>query len=145
MLRTGARQIFKSFLWPVNLKFIDAVKVQRVTISAVLLTHTLGARRGWVVYATTGVIYSRERRSVPNVQTAGWTSGSVWAGTKNMAPPRGFEPRSSNPKRVGTRPPVSVNELFNETLILARRKYFCTWFWKVWGQSSFLSGCFLCY
>ena len=43
-------------------------------------------RKGVGGVATTGVPYSRDRRSTPTVQKAVWTSGSVWAGTKNITP-----------------------------------------------------------
>jgi len=43
--------------------------------------------------------YPRER-PVPIVQEAGWASGPVWTGTKNLAPP-GFDPRTIQP--IGSR------------------------------------------
>jgi len=43
---------------------------------------------------------SPEKDPVPIVQEAGWTSGPVWTGTENLAPP-GFYPRTVQP--VGSR------------------------------------------
>jgi hypothetical protein len=79
-------QTFKSFLVPVNLEFIDTIKVPRVNTSIALLTPNLGATRGWAMNATPWVLYYRERQALPTEQEAGWTLGSVWAGTKNVAP-----------------------------------------------------------
>ena len=39
---------------------------------------------GWVVNATPRPLYPIERDPVPNVQEAGWASGSVWAGAENF-------------------------------------------------------------
>jgi hypothetical protein len=40
------------------------------------------------------------KESVPIVQLAGWASGPVWTGVKNLNPP-GFDPRTVQP--VGSR------------------------------------------
>jgi len=45
-----------------------------------------GAREGWVLKATPRPLYTRERDSVPIVQQAGYTSGPVWTGVKNLTP-----------------------------------------------------------
>ena len=37
------------------------------------------------VKATTWPLYPQEIDTVPTVQKAGWASGSVWAGAKNLA------------------------------------------------------------
>jgi hypothetical protein len=38
-----------------------------------------------------------ERDPVPIVQEAGWAPGPVWTGAENLAPHRGFDPRTVQP------------------------------------------------
>ena len=85
-----------------------------------------------------------DRGALPQRKTAGTNSTEGWVDFSSClgwyeeyCPHRGFKPRSSNPKRVATQPPVSVNELFNELIILARRRYIYTWFRKGLGSIQF--------
>jgi hypothetical protein len=48
----------------------------------------LGARLGWVVNATPRLLYPQGRDPVPIVQEAGWATGPVSTGAKNLAPHR---------------------------------------------------------
>ena len=71
--------------------------------------------------ASSRVLYSIERRSVPTVQETEWTLGSVWAGTKNIAFTGVLNPDRPTQSGYLSRPPVFVGELFNEIIIWARR------------------------
>jgi hypothetical protein len=46
----------------------------------------LGARWGWVVNPTCGLLYLWERDLVPIVQEAGWAPGQVLTGMENLTP-----------------------------------------------------------
>ena len=37
---------------------------------------------------------------VPIVKEAGWAPGTVWTGAENLAPPPGFDPRTTQPYPV---------------------------------------------
>jgi hypothetical protein len=42
------------------------------------------------------LLYRLERELVPFIQEAGWATGPVWTGVKNLAPP-GFDPQTAQP------------------------------------------------
>jgi hypothetical protein len=46
----------------------------------------LGARWRWVINPTPRALYPRERAPISIVQEAGWDTGQVWTGAKNLAP-----------------------------------------------------------
>ena len=53
----------------------------------------------WVVNATPRPLNPWERDPVPIVQEVVWSSGPVWTGAENLAPP-GFDPRTVPVKRT---------------------------------------------
>ena len=48
--------------------------------------HNHGTRRGWGVSVTPQPLFTPGKDPVPIVQEAGWASGPVWTGAKNLAP-----------------------------------------------------------
>ena len=53
-------------------------------IALLFLDH--GTRRGWGVSVTPRPLFTPRKDPVPIVQEAGWTPGSVWAGSENFFP-----------------------------------------------------------
>ena len=49
------------------------------------LVLTLAQCEGWLVSATPGSHYSRERDPVPIIREAGWAPGTVWTCSENLA------------------------------------------------------------
>ena len=46
----------------------------------------LGAIRGWVINATSQLLYSWERGLVPIVKEVGWVLELVWMGAESLVP-----------------------------------------------------------
>ena len=68
----------------VNLSLEQAVKAQRRSRRIPLLFFNLGPSCWWVVNATSGPIYPRERDLVPILQEAGWASEPFWMANQSL-------------------------------------------------------------
>ena len=61
-----------------------------------LLFHDHGTRSGWGVSVTPRPLFTPGKDSVPIVQEAEWTPGTVWTGAENLVPHRDSIPGPSS-------------------------------------------------
>jgi hypothetical protein len=74
----------------INVKFTlsKAVRSQTGVVVQLHSFFNLGARWRYMVNATPGPLYPRERHLVTIAQNVGWAPGLVWMSGENLSPPR---------------------------------------------------------